>query len=146
VPTLKNAFGLIRALVPIIYCGSLLYYFLDIGGSVEGVETIGLGPTVLGLGVVGLLFCIPLIIKIMRILSGPRLPGSGGGRDPSPSDDESGADADAAIARYKARQSAPAVSNAPPNAPIVSPARPIVSPAHKSGGPAVRSGFGRRIG
>jgi len=53
---LKSEFGVIGALVPILYCGSLLYYFLDFSGSVQEAETDGLGPTLLGLGAVGLLF------------------------------------------------------------------------------------------
>jgi len=127
---LKSAFGLAGAIVPVIYCGGLLYYFFGVGGSIEGVETIGLGPTIIGLGAVGLLFCIPVILKLMRIFGGP--PGSGGppGRDDR---DEDGFDADAAIARYMAQRSAEA-------APPVPTARPV----HKSGAPAARPGFGRR--
>jgi hypothetical protein len=116
-----------------MYCGGLAYYFLDISGSAEEAATIGLGPTVLGLGAVGLLFCIPLIVKIMRIFPGPRSPRSG--PDAPVGDDDSGAEADAAIARYKARQSAQPSSNAP-----------IVSPARAGGKPARQTGFGRRIG
>jgi hypothetical protein len=70
--TLNSAFGVIRALVPVLYCGGLIYYFLDYSGSVQDAETIGLGPTLLGLGAVGLLFCIPLIFKIVRIFAEPR--------------------------------------------------------------------------
>ena len=130
--SLKSAVGLIRVLVPVLYCGGLLFYFFDIsGGSAEGVEAIGLGPTMIGLGAVGLLFCVPLIVKIMRIVSGPRSPGSG--PDKPADDDDSGFDADAAIARYMAQRSAEAV----PSAPAARPARP-------AGGSAPRPGFGRR--
>jgi hypothetical protein len=139
VRSLKLGFGLFGALVPIIYCCALLYYFFDMSGSVENAEMIGLGPTMLGLGIVSLLFCIPLLIKLVRIFAKPRLPGSGG-PDTSARDEETGAEADAAIARYKARQSAPAASNTP----IVSPARASSGPA--SSGPTKRPGFGRRIG
>src|SRR4051812_25746859 len=105
---LKSVFGLAGAVVPVIYCGGLLYYFFDIsGGSVEGAETIGLGPTMIGLGAVGLFFCTPLIVKIMRLVSRPRSPGSG--PDKPTDDDGSGFDADAAIARYMAQRSAEAM-------------------------------------
>ena len=57
-PTLKSVIGVIGTLVAILYCGRLLYYFLDLTGSVQEAETNGLGPTLLGLGAVGLLFCI----------------------------------------------------------------------------------------
>ena len=131
--SLKSAVGLIRVLVPVLYCGGLLYYFFDIGdGSLEGVEAIGLGPTMIGLGAIGLLFCVPLILKIMRIVSGPRSPGSG--PDKPVDDDKTGFDADAAIARYLAQRSVEAA----PNAPATRPARP-------SGGSTPRPGFGRRV-
>jgi len=132
VRTFKSVFVVIGALVPVGYCGSLLYYFLDISGSMKNAQSIGLGPTLLGLGLVGLLFCIPLVLKIVRIFTRPRSPGSGGGSDASTRDDE--IDADAAIARYMARRSVEAVPN--------SPAGPL---ANKGGGPVRRPGFGRKI-
>ena len=70
--TLKSVFGVIGALVPILYCGGLLYYFIDSSGSLQDAERNGLGPTLLGLGTVGLFFCIPLIVKVVRIFAGPR--------------------------------------------------------------------------
>src|SRR5262249_20153027 len=113
---LKSMFGVIGAIVPVAYCGALLYYFFDISGSsFEGAKTIGLGPTLLGLGAVGLLFCIPLVLKLLRLFAGPRSPGSGGrgGFGGPAEDDENGFDADAAIARYMAQRSAEAASSAP---------------------------------
>ena len=105
VETFKTAVGLIRALFPVIYFSGLLFYFLDVsGGSIDQAWAIGLGPTILGLGVVGLLFCIPLGIKIVRILNGPRAPGSGGGPGRSAPDDDDGFDADAVVARYMAQR------------------------------------------
>ncbi len=47
---LKSVFGVIGVLGPIIYGGGLLYYFIDLSGSVQEAEAIGLGPTVLGPG------------------------------------------------------------------------------------------------
>jgi hypothetical protein len=128
---LKSRFGVIGAIVPILYCGSLLYYFLDLSRSAQEAETNGLDPTVLGLGAVSLLFSIPLIMKVVRIFAGPRSPGSG--PDASARDDEF--DADAAIARYKAQRSAEAAPNSP-SAP----------PVREGSGPARRPGFGRKIG
>ena len=102
----------------------------------QGAEEIGLGPTLLGLGAVGLLFCIPLIVKIVRLFAGPRSPGSGGrgGPDASTHDDEGGFDADAVVARYMARRAAEAARGTP-----------AAPPAHEGGGPARRPGFGRKI-
>ena len=128
--TLKSAFGLIRAILPVLYCGGLIVYFLDFG-SWQDIMDIGLGPTVLGLGLVGLLFCIPLILKIVRIFARPRSPGSG----PDKPDDESGFDADAAIARYLAQRSAEAGPS------------PSAAPrAQQNRGPAKRASFGRKTG
>ena len=128
--TVKSVFGVLRALVPVLYCGGLVYYFYSVSGSVEGAQAIGLGPTLIGLGAVGLLFCIPLIIKLVRIFAAPRSPGSGGGPDAT-RDDEG--EADAAIARYMARQSAQAA-----------PSAPAARPARGGGAPAGRPGFGRK--
>ena len=134
--TLKSIFGVAGALAPIGYCGYLVYYFLDVSGSVQEAQDIGLGPTVLGLSVVGLLFCIPLIFKIMRLIRGSRPPRSGGntprGNPQSDDDDDGGAAADAAIARYLARKAAESVPDAP-----------SARPAQQGGSSAGRS-FGRK--
>lgn len=66
---LKPIFGVLRAVVPVVYCGWLIHYFLDVCGSVEQAKMEGLGPTLLGLAVVGVLFSIPLIIKIVWIIT-----------------------------------------------------------------------------
>ena len=52
----KPIFRAIGAIVPVFYCGGLLIYFIHQGGSLEGAISIGLGPTLLGLAIVGLLF------------------------------------------------------------------------------------------
>jgi hypothetical protein len=134
--TLKSVFGVIGALVPVVYCGGLLYYFLDLSGSANDVVANGLGPTVLGLGIVGLLFCIPLIVKVVRILIAPHSPVSSGrsGSDTSTPTGESGFDADEVIARHMARRSAEAGAGLP-----------TVPLAHEGDGPAARPTFGRKI-
>jgi hypothetical protein len=135
--TLKSVLGVIGGLVAVLYCGGLLYYFLDLSGSVHEAEEIGLGPTLVGLGAIGLLFCIVLIVRIIRIFfAGPRLPGSGGRSRPDASthDGDGGFDADAVLARYLARRS--------PEADAGAPAAP---PAPEGGGPTIRPSFGRKI-
>ena len=114
--------------MPVLYFGGLAIFFFRVGGSVENVSAIGLGPTVLGLGTLGFLFCIPAIIKLMRYVPGPRPPRSGDGPDAP-----EGFDPDAAIARYMANRSVEAV-----------PDTPVPRPVYKGGGPAKPSGFGRR--
>ena len=145
----KSVFGVARAGLPVLYCGYLLYYFLDVSGSVQEARDIGLGPTLLGLGIVGLLFCIPLAVKIVRLFIGPRSPGSsapgpgssgsgltdscGRGPDAPSSDGESGIDADAVVARYLARRSAEAAA--------ASPAAPRAQEGRRPASPS----FGRRV-
>ena len=126
-PMFKSVFGIARAVIPVLYCGGLLYYFLD-DTSLKDADDLGLTPTLMGLGIVGLLFCIPLILKIVRLISRP--PGSGGGSD---TPDKEGFDADAVIARYMAQRSTETALNIP-----------ATRPTRNSGGPAGRTGFGRR--
>ena len=134
--SLKSAFGVFGALMPVIYCGGLLYYFIDLSGSMDEATKSGLGPTELGLGAVGLLFCIPLMVKVVRLFGKLRSPASSGRGSPdaSTTHDEKGFDADAVLARYMARQSAKASPNAP-----------APPPAHEGGEPVSRPNFGRRI-
>ena len=125
----KSVFGLAGVVVPVLYCGYLAYYFFDVGGSVQGVQDTGLGPTVIGLGVVALLFCIPLALKVVRFFTGPRTPGSHGIVPPrtklaDDDDDDGGAAADAIIARYMARQAEEAKASGARPAPKSGPAKP----------------------
>ena len=109
----KSVFGVIAALLPVLFIGGFLYYFLDFSGSVENAKTIGLGPTVLGLGGVGFLFCIPLIVKIVRLFGGPRSPGSGRGDGTESLTALGGLDADTVIARYMVSRSAESDPSSP---------------------------------
>ncbi len=104
---LKSILGVIGALVPILYFGGLLYYFVDSMGSVEDAQMNGLGPTLLGLTVIGLLFFIPLSVKLVRLFSGSSSPPMTGraGATGSKRDEESEFDADAVLARYMAKRS-----------------------------------------
>ena len=134
--SLKPVIGLLRTVVPIIYCGSLLYYFIGYGGSIQDAESIGLGPVLLGLAAVGVIFCIVLAIKLVLIFVALRSPGAGGRRGPdaATNDGADNFDADATIARYMARRSAEAGPRSP-TAPVAS----------KAGGVTRGSSFGRRV-
>ncbi|MCO5092138.1 hypothetical protein [Bosea sp. (in: a-proteobacteria)] len=150
--TLKNIVGVLSALMGIAYCGSLILYFVGgwgelgafkslagIEGGIAGANAIGLGPTILGLGAIGLVFVITLIVRILRLIVR---------RDPSPDRrgsrpretlaDDDGAAADTMIARYLAQRSAEAAAP-PPQQPLAP--RPAVN---RSPGPQ-RPSFGRRI-
>ncbi len=111
----KGAFSFIGMLLPVLYFGGFLYYFSGVGGgTLQGAIDIGLGPTMLGLGVLGLLFSIKPLWMILRFTiglvagrpsAGPRGGSAGMGEVAGPSDG-SGFDADDAIARYLARREA----------------------------------------
>lgn len=102
--TIKLAIGIVLALVLVVYSGTLFFYFLDTAGSAQGSVDLGLGPTLLGLGTVGLLLCIPVVWKLLRALQTPR---SRAPRAGAPVPDAAPAfDADAALARYLARKTA----------------------------------------
>jgi hypothetical protein len=123
-------FDVIGAVVPVVYFGGLLYYFFNQADSVEQAQEMGLGPTLIGLAVVGLLFCIPLILKIARLFGSHS---DGSGDDPDGSNDGD-FDADAAVARYLARQAAETVP-ATPSAPV----------APERSTPTRRPSFGRKF-
>jgi hypothetical protein len=102
--SVKSVVGVIGALLPVAYCGGLLYYFTQ-NNTLEGPVGQGLGPTVLGLGAIGLLFCAPVIFKLLKLFA-PAKPEPGKVRDAVDEDEGSGFDADAALARYMARKAA----------------------------------------
>ena len=88
----------------IVYFGWFLYYFFDVGGSWQGTWDIGLGPTVVGLGAIGVIFVLVLVFKVMRLLRKPNAGGPGTPHRPSSPDEDNGFDADAVISRYMARR------------------------------------------
>jgi hypothetical protein len=103
VRSFKTVFGVIGALLPVGYCGGLLYYFMK-NNTLEGPVGQGLGPTVLGLGAIGLLFCIPVVFKLIKLFAGSRPKAPGG--EAAEQDEAPAFDADAALARYLARKAA----------------------------------------
>lgn len=117
--SVKLAIGIAFALMPLVYCGALFFYFLDTAGSVQDAVGIGLGPTLFGVGAIGVLFCVPVAWKILRALHTPRARTAS---SEAPAPDDSPFDADAALARYLARKSAEASAAPPPAGPT--PARP----------------------
>jgi hypothetical protein len=102
--SLGKVLGVIAGLLPLVYIGWLLRHFIGVGGgSAEGVAMIGLGPTVIGLSIIGLLFALPLIIKLLRAATGVnRVPGKSFEATLKPGEIsvEPAFDADAAFANY----------------------------------------------
>lgn len=110
-----GAFSWAFALIPTAYIGALLWYFMGVGGnSAEGIVGIGLGPTVLRLVVVGLILTLPVLIKILRVVSGTnRVPGASV-KAGELSAETQGFDPDAAFANYmRNRDAAPPPPIAP---------------------------------
>jgi hypothetical protein len=106
---LKYTIGFVLSFVPSIYCAYVVYYLINTSGSLQDAENNGLGPTLLGLTIVGLLSCIPLVVKVVLVfieLRRPKLRVGGGGDD-----DRGRFDADAVVARYLAQRSSQAESS-----------------------------------
>lgn len=132
--SLRPIFSLVGIIGPIIYCGWLVYYFINVSGSLQAVQDNGLGPTVLGLAIIGLIFFAVLIVVIFRLLAYPRSRRSNGRDGTDGPNQDGGFDADAVVARYMAQRAAEAAS--------ISSATP---PPRDGGGPTRRSSFGRKI-
>lgn len=130
-------FKLILSLLPLVFIGGLLFYFTGLEGWNGGALSQGLGPTVLGLGAVGLIFCIPLAFRLLKLTITPRGPSEATGGE-AEEEEASGFDADAALARYLARK-----AEAGEATPERGAERPLAFP-HGDAPP--RPVFGRKIG
>src|SRR3989344_1446993 len=103
--SIGGVFRWLLALIPVAYIGFFLWHFMGVGGnSMEGIVGIGLGPTVLGLSIIALLFLIGPLVKLLRVASGAnRVPGAAVKvGDDLPATE--GFDADAAFARYMSKR------------------------------------------
>ena len=136
---IKSVFGLVMAAIPVVYCLGFLLYFNSVRTSFGGLLDGALGPTIVGLGVIGLLFLIPLVLRIRKLVAPPAAPaapasGSTPRAEEAPREERSDFDPDAAIARYLAKQSSSAGGPGSPPFP------------NAGGGPArPTAGFGRRV-
>jgi hypothetical protein len=134
--TMKSTFGLVGAAIPVLICAGLVLYFNGVNRSFGGMLGSALGPTMVGLGVIGLLFLIRLVLKIRKLAAeaaAPAAPGGGGGpADRPPQDAPCDLDPDAAVARYMAKR--------PPGP--RAPGSPFA--ATEGGRPAGQPGFGRK--
>lgn len=138
--SLGKTLGVIAGLLPLVYIGFMLRHFVGVGGgSIDGIVGIGLGPTVIGLSIVGLLFALPLIVRLLRGATGVnRVPGKSfdAGLKPGEVADEPSFDPDAAFANYMRKRE---------QGGAVPPAEPAASPVEDKGfAPARPSGFGRK--
>lgn len=105
--SLKSAARIIGALIPLLYCGGLLFYFANAERFTGVPIGNGLAPAILGLGVVSILFSIPLVLRVARLFRTPAPPRGTGRSGPTPQAEPSDFDPDAAIARYLAQRGEP---------------------------------------
>jgi hypothetical protein len=98
-----RALKLILAMLPLVYLGWLLFHFTGFEGWSSGPLAGGLGPTVLGLGALAMLFSIGLIARLARTMLTPSGVVVRKGEVIST---EPAFDADAALARYMERKAA----------------------------------------
>ncbi|MDR3528544.1 MAG: hypothetical protein P4L57_14835 [Rhizomicrobium sp.] len=135
--SLRPVIGIFKTVVPIVYCGALLYYFIGYSGSLEDAQTLGLSPFLIGLASVGLIFSIILVFKLAMIVLALRTPRPGERKQGGASPSDTSFDADAVVARYLARQGDGGVPRPPLPTAAPKPAAP------QYGGPP-KSSFGRR--
>lgn len=117
-----RALKLILSLLPLVYIGWLIFHFTSFDGWSDGLLAGGLGPTVLGLGAIGLLLCAPVLYRLLKFAITPRGPAASKQAEVP---EESDFDADAALARYMARKAAGQGVEVPPEAPAEQAPRPV---------------------
>ncbi|WP_423602149.1 hypothetical protein [Sphingomonas sp. MS122] len=103
----KTLWGLVAGLVPVVWFGGLAIHFYRVNQAMGGFASRELMPTIVGLGALGLLFTIPILIKLARLASGtaPKPKGAraaAAAEEAPPSD----FDPDAVIARYLEKKAA----------------------------------------
>ena len=112
--TSKNWFGLVGALLPVLFCGGLLLYFNNVRGAFGGLLDGQLGPTMFGLGVFFMLFLVVFLLKLWKLAGGAPASSPGARADAALQAEQSDFDADAALARYLSRRDGPTATRPPP--------------------------------
>lgn len=127
--TVGGALGIVGAILPLVYIAGSVRQFTGVGGkTVRGTIDLGLDPTILGLALLGLLFSLPLIVKLRRLVSN-----AGSAR--TTASEAEGFDPDAALANYLRSHARDAIPEAPVAADATEEPRPFSRPG----------GFGRKI-
>ncbi|MCW4463699.1 hypothetical protein OK349_18490 [Sphingomonas sp. BT-65] len=105
--SLKTLWGLIAGLVPVVWFGGLAIHFYRVNEAMGGFASRELMPTIVGLGGLGLLFTIPILIQLVRLVSGSATKPKEL-KAPVAADDAAASDfdADAVIARYLEKKAA----------------------------------------
>jgi len=102
--TAKNWFGLIGALIPVLFFGGMFLYFGGVNDASYGLFDSALGPTRLGLGALTGFFLLLFLWRLSRLSRPPSAPKTVGRADAEIEEGKSDFDADAAMARYLARR------------------------------------------
>ena len=101
--TVRDWFGLVGALLPVLFCGGFLLYFNQFRSATGGLFDSALGPTMFGIGAFFILFLVLFLVKLWRFASPPAA-GPGARAAAALEAEQSDFDADAALARYLARR------------------------------------------
>ena len=101
--TARSWFGLLGALLPVLFFGGLFLYFDRVSDATYGLLDGALGPTRIGLGGLTILFALLFLWKLRRSATPPP-PRGGAGLDAAVEEARGDFDPDAAMARYLARR------------------------------------------
>jgi hypothetical protein len=104
--TTKSFFGLVMAMVPILFIGGLLLYLNHVRYAFGGFLDKQMMPTMVGLGAIGLIFVFLFVLKFRKAAVPPAPPADkvGDRVEAALAEGKSDFDPDAALARYMARR------------------------------------------
>jgi hypothetical protein len=106
--TTRNFTGLFFAGLPILLIGGALLYLNNVRNAFGGLLDAHMGPTMIGLAVIGLVCVVTFLLKLRKLSTPPAPPQDRAGDrvDAALAEAKSDFDADAAFARYMARREA----------------------------------------
>lgn len=127
----RSAFGIMSSCLAVLYFGGLIYYFTKGGSALDSAMASGLGPTLIGLGILGLIAFGILLFRIVRAFMPAQKTVVYSSADRLDDAPQSDFDPDAAVARYLERKIAQQAASSAGGDPV--PPRPEFK------------GFGRRV-
>jgi hypothetical protein len=100
----KSWFGVVMALLPVLFFGGMFLYFDGVNNASFGLFESSLGPTRIGLGALTILFALLFLWRLKVAATPPPPRASLSTADGAIEEAKSDFDADAAMARYLARR------------------------------------------